>query len=254
MIERKNHGRGHSYRRNGRKVPGVTTILGATMPKPALIRWAGNTTANFTADNWDRLAALPITDRIAEMQSAADADRDAAARRGTEVHALAERLATGSLVTIPDELAGHVDSYRAFLADFRPEPIALELVVANTRPRYCGTADLVALMRGEVWLLEIKTGRSGIFRESALQACAYSRAEVYTLPGDNGRERPLAELGISRCGGIHVRSDGYDVYPLETGEAVWRYFRRLCDNYAAEDTSREWIGEVIEPRALRAVS
>jgi|SRR5215831_2782729 len=250
MIERKNHGRGHSYRRNGRKIPGVTTILGATMPKPALIKWAGNTVTSFTVDNWDRLGDLPVTERIAEMQAAPDAERDAAARRGTEVHRLAERLAVGERVTIPDELTGHVDSYRQFLDRFRPEPIAIELVVANARPRYCGTADLVALMLGEVWLLELKTGRSGIFRESALQACAYRRAEYYTLPGDNGRERPLGELGISRCGAVHVRSDGYDVYPLDTGLEVWRYFRRLCANYNAEDASREWVGEVIEPLSI----
>ena len=256
-LVRSNHGRGHSYRRNGRKIPGVTTILGETMPKAALIRWAGNTTADYAADHWDELAALPITERIAQLRGAADAERDAAARRGTEVHRLAERLALGETVEVPEPLAGHVEAYRKFLGDFDPEVIAVELVVASSRPRYCGTADLVADMLGEVWLLELKTSRSGIYRESALQSCAYRRAEVYTLAGDDGAERPLAGLGIQRAGAVHIRSDGYDLRPLDTGDEVWRYFRRLAATYhedrRTEETldgaylSRAWVGDAVEP-------
>jgi len=220
------------------------------MPKDALIRWAGNTTAGFAVDNWARLDGLPVTERLAELQGAADAERDAAARRGTEVHSLAERLALGEAVEVPEELAGHVESYRRFLARFDPEVIAVELVVANARPRYCGTADLVCFLMGAVWLLELKTSRSGIFRESALQATAYSRADVYTLPGEAGVEHSLAGLGIERCGALHIRSDGYDLRPLDTSDEVWRYFCRLAANHALDERSREWVGEAVEPLRL----
>jgi len=265
-LVRRNYGRGHGYKRNGRRQPGVTAILRETMPKGALIRWAGNTVADYAVDNWADLAAMPVTDRLAKLRGAADAERDAAARRGTEVHALADRLAVGEAVEVPEELAGHVESYRRFLGDWRVEPIATELVVAGHAGRvaYCGTADLLAHMADRaVWLLELKTSRSGIYRESALQATGYSRAEVYTLPGEAGVEHPLDGLGIERCGAVHIRSDGYDLRPLDTGDEVWRYFCRLAAIYAddrrVEATldpgaylSGAWVGEAIEP--LRLVS
>lgn len=38
-IARRNHGRNHSYTVDGQKVPGVTTIIGNGLPKPALVAW-----------------------------------------------------------------------------------------------------------------------------------------------------------------------------------------------------------------------
>ena len=154
---------------------------------------------------------------------------------------------------MPEELAGHVDAYLKFLAEHDPDPIAVELVVASRSPRYCGTADLVAHMDGQVWLLELKTSRSGIWPESALQACAYSRAQTYTIAGGDGQEHPLSELGIERCGSVWIRSDGYDLRPLDTGPAVWAYFRHLAALHHAtwtadgKDRTRRWVGWSIEP-------
>ena len=124
------------------------------------------------------------------------------------------------------------------------------MVVANRSVFYCGTADLVAEMRGIRWLLDIKTARSGIFPDNALQCCAYANAEIYLCA--KGDEHPIADLGIQRVGGIHVRSDGWDLRPLESGPEVWNYFRHLAWLYRQSDLLDTWMGRAIQP--LRAVS
>jgi hypothetical protein len=249
-IVRRNHGRGHSYLIDGRKIPGVTTILGDTMPKPALINWAGRTTAAYAVDYWDELAGLAPSKRLDRLNGARFEEKDQAARRGTEVHTLGERLVKGEEVDVPDELAGHVDAYVDFLNTWDPQPVAVEVVLANRAVGYCGTADLIADMRGQRWLLDLKTARSGIFPETALQCCAYAHAEVYVCK--EGEEHPLADLGIERVGAVHVRADGWDLRPVEWGEDVWTYFRHLAWLFRQADQLEGWVGPALAP--LRAVS
>lgn len=246
-ITRRNFGRGHSYAIDGVKVDGVTTILDKALAKPALINWAGNTTAAYAIDYWDELAQLTPSKRLDRLKKGRYEDRDAAARRGTEVHRLGERAIAGEDVAdeTPDELRGHVESYIAFLDAFNVQPVLVEAVVAHRGLLYCGTLDLVADIAPDRWLLDLKTARSGIFGETALQACAYERAETYV--DGNGAEHDLAELGITRAGAVHVRADGADLYPLQTGDDVWLAWRHLLwvTRHAGEDQQREWIGEAV---------
>lgn len=256
-ITRRNHGTGHSYTVDGVKLPGVTAILGM-LPKDALLKWSAEVTANYAVDNWAALARLGPSQRLKQLYAARFADRDAAANRGTAVHRLAEQHARGEDVTIPDELAGHVESYLDFL-DRGVKPVAVELVVANRAAGYCGTLDLIADLPpltlpsgGTVpaarWLLDIKTSRSGIFRESALQVCAYSRAEAFAA--EDGSERPMEWFGIARHGALHVRGDGWDLRPLDCGDLTWEFFLRLAWLHHHQEASDGWVGEaaVLPPK------
>src|SRR5215472_8993983 len=110
-ITRRNHGRGHSYVVDGVKLPGVTAILGAALPKPALIEWAGKTTASYAVDRWAELTELPPSKRLDALNRARFEEKDTAAKRGTEVHRLAEQLVAGVEVDKPEELAGHLEAY-----------------------------------------------------------------------------------------------------------------------------------------------
>jgi hypothetical protein len=261
-IRRRGFGSGHAYYADGVagpptqlagmaglvKLPGVTSIL-RMMPKDQLSRWYSRSAADYMVNHWQELARLPLMERHKLVAGAAEEDRDAAAHRGTAVHRWAEQLAQGKRIDwaqVPDELAGRVRAYQEFLKRYDVEPIAVELVVANRAVGYCGSGDLVAHVRGQVWLLELKTARSGIYRESALQACAYEHGEVYVNIGEWDDERPLKELGIERCGSVWIRSDGADLRALDTGPDVWDYFCRLAANHAAEDDTRQWVGELID--------
>jgi len=206
---------------DGEPADGVTSILDKGVAKPALIGWAANTTAGYAVDHWDDLAALPFSQRLDVLKRCRYEDRDAAARRGTEVHGYAHRLATGEAVTPPDELVGHVDAYLAFADEWQVSEILTEVTVGNRRYRYMGTLDCVAhLGDGQVWLLDFKTNRSGVYLETALQLAAYRHAEFYL--DTDGQEQPMPE--VDAVGALWLRADGYDLYPIDAGEQVFRSF------------------------------
>lgn len=222
-TRRVNKGRGHVYLLDGSPADGVTTVIGEGIPKPALIGWAANTTAAYAVDNWDELATVGVAARLERLKKARWEDSDAAARRGTEVHAFAQRLMAGQSLDVPEELVDHVDAYIAFDADWKVEESLVEVVIVNRRHRYMGTLDMVATLKdGLTWLLDWKTTRSGVYPENALQLAAYRNAETYL--GADAQEYPMP--AIDRCGVVWLRADGYDLVPcdLEDPEETFRTF------------------------------
>ena len=240
-IRRRNIGRGHVYEdANGRPIPGVTTIIGKGWPKPQLPGWAARTVAETAVNRWDELAELPISVRLKTLKDAPWADRDAAARRGTEVHKLAEQLVEGEQVHVPDEFAGHVDGYVKFLNEADPQPVLVEAVVVNYTVGYAGTLDLIADIGDTRWLLDVKTTRSGVYGETAYQLAAYRYAEWYS-DGDVEREMPP----VDRCGVIHVRSDGYSFNPIQVDARRFRNFRYIYETAKEADLVQTYIEDDI---------
>lgn len=251
-FKRRNYGRGHGYRdANNQKVPGVTTILSNGVPKPALVGWAANTTAGYAVDHWDELGDLTPSKRLDKLKGARYADLDAAAKRGTEVHALAEKLVVGQEITVPDELAGHVDSYVQFLDEWDVQAELVEFVVMSPKHGYAGTADLYATITNPEdpdtrlrALLDIKTSRSGIFGETALQLSAYRFAEQWgSLDGKNVQPSQPVDLVAA----IHVRADGYDLIPVRADEATFLRFRYVQQVAEFSEHSREYVLDALDP-------
>lgn len=252
MIKRVNRGRYHSYvdTETGLKVPGVTTILDDGIPKKALIGWAANTTADYAVDHWDELAEMTPSKRLEVLKKARYAEKDAAAKRGTEVHKIGERLVAGEEVDVPDALAGHVESYVKFLDDFNVQPVVIEGICVNYTHRYAGTFDLIAdfeWRNWRRWLLDVKTARSGVWPDNGLQLAGYRYAEFYRTSNETPEE-PMLEVDGTAV--VHVRADGYSLVPVDTGRAVFRkflYAQQIWD--WAEDLSQTIVGEPIEPPA-----
>lgn len=241
-------GNGHSYLLDGEKVPGVTTILDYGIPKPALVGWAARTVAEYVVDRltivdgkvaadelvealrsynqtrkWpeklgDGLARVGLTKVLATVQYA---DRDAAANKGTQVHLLAQQLAEGQEIEVPDVLAGHVASYLRFLEEWQPTDAIVEGIVVNRRWRYMGKFDMIATLPPPLGrtLLDLKTSRSGPFAETALQLAGYRFAETLL---DGNQEIPMPE--VDSCAVVWIRADGYDVYRMVADEAAFRVF------------------------------
>lgn len=244
-LRRREHGKGHSYVDDDGKLDSVTKLIGDGFPKPALINWAANTTASYAIDHWNQLSTEPVSERMRKLKSARFAERDRAARRGTEVHALAERLIRGDEVEVPDELAGHVESYVRFLDTWKPRPVLVETVVASRRWRYAGTLDMVVdLPDGQRVIADIKTTRSGIYPETAYQLAAYAHAETY-LDAD-GTEQPMPELGITGALGVWVRGDGVDVHPVDISEVTHRSFLHIAYVARQAQTNRDLVGAAID--------
>lgn len=269
-IRRVDSSRGHTYKdANGLKVPGVTTMLNGGIPKPALMNWGPRVTAEYAVDHWDELTQLTPSARLARLEKSRYEARDTAANKGTRVHALAEKLVLGDEVPVPDDLAGHVESYVQFLNDWEPEPVIVEGVVYSHQHGYAGTLDLVAdfpagllidaglittaeLKHDGGWvraLLDVKTSRSGIFGETALQLACYRYADTYL--DDTGAEQPMPE--VQAVFGLHVRADGYDLLPVQAGPVQLRealYAREV--GRAVGEHFRGYIGEPLTaPRQLK---
>jgi hypothetical protein len=242
-FTRKNYGRGHAYYLDGRKLDGVTTIIGNGLPKPALVKWAANTAAELAVNEWDTLAGMPVADRLKRISGAPNAARDTAAVKGTRVHALADKLAKGETVDVPDDLAGHVDACVRFLDDYDVATVYTEAPVCNITHLYGGTLDLIAVLGGKTWLLDFKTNKSGPFGDTAFQLAAYRYATHFMHPG--GDVRPM--VPVDECGVVWLRSDGYDLFPYHADPGVFRQFLYIQQVAHAGEMSRDYRGDALAP-------
>ncbi|WP_440102463.1 hypothetical protein [Glutamicibacter mishrai] len=232
----------HRYKLDNKPVTGVTTILGGGIPKPALIWWAPGVVAKWVTDpaNADKLAELLAGDTeqsVKFLQTLPNKERDSAAERGTEVHDLAEKLATTGEVEAPEGLVGFIEGYLDFLDRWQITPVLVEVVLGNREHWYSGKVDLLAtspllmsaadIAAGKVIQIDLKTSK-GVYFETALQTAAYSRAEFYM---DGDKEVPMPEVVKTFVAhvtpldreGINARYEGSplgtSLYPLATSPA-----------------------------------
>lgn len=230
--------RAHRYWLDGRPIPGVTTLIGKGLPKPAIPYWAAKQVAEYVADNPEGVNALRDAGRgpmVAALKEVPWQKRDEAAIRGTDVHDLAERIIHGGQVDVPDHLLAHVEGYAHFLDTFDVEPILTETPVASRAHWYAGKLDAVVRMGGQTWLLDWKTSK-GVYGETALQTAAYARAEFY----DTG-EGPTPMPEIERIGVVHITADGSRLYDLGDIETAHRLFLHVA--WVAKQT--DWIKGLI---------
>jgi hypothetical protein len=152
--------------------------------------------------------------------------RDAAADKGTEVHALAEAITNGEVVTVPPALENHIKSWQQFREFYDLEFVKTEFTVWSPTHDYAGTGDFLALSRRfpELGLIcgDYKTSVSGIWPDIALQLAAIRYADFignFDLTEDH---ETLQQ--IKRYWGVQITADGYRVVPVKVNEAVFRVF------------------------------
>ena len=219
----------HRYKLDGAWVPGVTTLIGKGLPKPALPYWAARTVAEWVADNPDLTEDLKRMGgrgpAVAFLKELPWQKRDEAAIRGTDVHALAERLVHGDEVEVPEHLAAHVQGYVDWLDATNVEPLLTERPCASRQWQYAGTFDLIARIDGVTWMLDVKTS-SGVYGSMALQLAAYANAEFY-LDADDA-EQPMPP--IDRYGVLHVTEAGTALHylPASANDSAWKDFLHVA--------------------------
>ncbi len=245
-LQRRNYGRGHGYKLDGEKIIGVTTALDV-LDKPALRNWFAAEAAKRAVDEWDRLTELPISERLEYIKSGPRDKVRAAALRGTEIHGLGEKLASGEEVDVPAEHLGPVEAYVRWLDRWDVTPIATETPLCHTVHRYGGTADLwarVGKLDSALCLIDVKTGK-GIYSETGLQLAAYRHSDLMQPEKDAEIKTPDVYASFV----AHVLPDDVRMIPVSTGPAVFRQFLYVLAVKRGVLGWEEWplVGSAIQP-------
>lgn len=183
------------------------------------------------------------------------------------------------------ELAPFLEHLLRFEADWKPRWTASEMVVANPEDGYAGTLDYLLGADGLIGdalrakgykvpagvdlMGDTKTGGDwgrvtaaghvhGVYPEAGLQMSAYRRAKVAWLrDGSRVPMPPAAEVGIV----LHLRPEGYRIYPARCGDLEYRYFRhaQMVDEWSSRISSARADDPVIGralvlPAAAEAVA
>lgn len=239
----------HHYKIDGKRAIGVTTALNG-IPKGALVPWAARRVAEFAVDNYDlfgqMLDAAGRGPTVKFLTDIPPQERDDAANRGTEIHALAEKYAYGDEVQVPDELLPYVRGFAQYIEDFNPTTLHTELVIASRTYGYAGTLDSIEDIPGYGrCLVDWKTG-GGIYGEYVLQCAAYRYAEVFL--DNDGNEQEM--LPMDRVFILHIQPGDYDLISVQADEVAHVKFLVALENYrenVQSDKLKKLIGEPVKP-------
>lgn len=230
-LVRRETKRGHTYQLDGRPVKGVTTLLSAGLPKPGLMYWSAKSVAEYVADNPDAIEAMRSTmgreSMVAALKGVPWDKRDEAAARGTDIHALAERIIHGEEVEVPEHLAGPVQGYVDWLDAWKVEPIITERPCASRKWWYAGTFDAVLRfgageLAGRVGLVDWKTSK-GVYGDTSMQLAGYAESDFYLA--EDGSEQPMPEVDF--LGVVHITPTGTDLYIVRDRDAAWKTFTHV---------------------------
>ncbi|WP_248582568.1 hypothetical protein [Nocardioides sp. InS609-2] len=161
------------------------------------------------------------------------------------------------------ELAPFLANFLRFEAEWDPVWTASEMVVANPVDGYAGTLDFTLAGLGligdslraagfvvppKVDLMgDTKTGGEwdritsaghvhGVYPEAGLQMSAYRKATKAWLRDGSVVDMPVtAEVGVV----LHLRPEGYRIYPARCGDLQYRYFRhaQMVDEWSSRMAS-----------------
>lgn len=233
----------------------VTTICDAILPKDGLPPWSERQGIRGTMEALRQgLIGLGTTDDEAVQivrgnQLGANAARDDAADRGLNVHALLEQyMLTGNAPNPADHPFLHRPFIRAlvrWLLKADPEPVAVELLVADPERSYAGRLDLLARIDGRLVLVDLKTQENGAIYDSAhIQVMLYRQAEERY--GEHGIEDARIVV-VDGVGGFREMDLLADDTLAERALAYYLPAKRLvaaCD--AHNKVQRHLVAEVRE--------
>lgn len=231
---------------------------------PALVAASRNPEQLRELRNWLTRAHTRKKDERAEVGSAVHAIIEARLL-GTQPPASVQVAGEEWALDGP-ELAPYVANFHAFEQDWRPEWEASEMVVANHEHGWAGTLDFIVAARGPIGdalraqgfdvdpaggvMGDTKTGGEwgrmtsaghvhGVYPEAGLQMSAYRQGRVAWLRnGVRVDMPPTAPVGFV----LHLRPEGYRLYPARCDDALYAYFR-----YA--QVVDEWSSRISSPRA-----
>lgn len=223
----------HRYTVDGQKIPSVTTILGV-INKPGLPYWAAKLVAEEAVNHHSHWGARidsgeHVDSIVSDLKRTPWTERDKAANRGTRIHAVLEAAATGDPTSCPPDLLPMAEHAINLLDNENIEPTYTEARLYNREHWYAGTADLIATIGNETWLLDWKSSRS-LHDTYIMQLEAYAHADTIITDED---ESPMPM--IDRLGIIHISDTGATLHPAgELGGPGWAAFKAANTIYQTQ--------------------
>jgi len=208
------------YKVDGKRVPGVTTILGV-LNKPALVKWANNL-------GLQGIDSAKYVDALATVGTCGHylVECDFREMMGEDVE---RDLSEYDPDTI-DRAENALLSFYEWLKGKDVTPILVEAALVSPEHRYGGTVDCYARVDDVLTLIDLKTSR-GIFPEHIHQLAAYR-----ALLLENGYE--VENVRILRIG--RDESEGFEerVYTPSQLEPHWEIFEHCRAIYDLQKAVR----------------
>lgn len=229
----------HRYTYAGQTYPGVTSILKVIDKSDALMAWAARNTAEAAVSQIDHLASLLEAvgpeGVVKALTSRSSWKRDEAAQLGTDVHALADRVANGEPdLIVPENVRKHVHGYAEWWASSGWTVRTTEAFILQPDHGYGGTLDLLCRDRdGRTVLADIKTGK-GVYSEAVLQLTAYGAATLIQTP--QGQLFPMPK--VDRYAILHVTADGVREIEVPVGTLEQMAWGACIDLFTWKETTK----------------
>lgn len=210
---------------NGKKLPGVTTILGV-LDKPLLIPWAARLAAEATAAAIVD-GGMPADRAIEVGKKAPFARRQEAADAGTQAHACVEAHYAGEPWPEDASDAARACAQRVIdhIAARGYDVVVSEWsgAIGEHGNGFAGTLDLIVDRDGLRYIADLKTGKAA-FDEVVPQLAAYAQMWRHYSDRDRKTDHPFIDGGIV----FHAPIEGDVVNEIELTrekiDAGWRLF------------------------------
>lgn len=231
-----------------KRLPSVTTMLDAIVPKPGIPPWteargiegAIEAVRRGLIDPRDPASVAMAVDIVRANRLGADRAKEEAADRGLNVHAALETyMQTGEPPKPHEILPEHLGYYQAlvrWLLDHDPEPEAVEELVVHPEDGYAGRFDLLAKLRGARTLVDAKTQeKGGIYLGAHAQVNLYERGRRRC--GDEPADRLLVVVFAANGEYREMAADHPDEFTLAA--LAWLQHGRPVDQACERLNTRE---------------
>jgi hypothetical protein len=185
---------GHTYKYDGKRVTGITTIIGV-LAKPALIGWAAKMAVEYIKENGRLHESSPDGDpaqgfyiiskeHLEEAKSAHTKKKEDAGQKGTDMHALVEEWINLNLAQKGGDFTVRSDEDTQYFLAIVPfiewaqenvdHFLFSERRMFNKDLFIAGTCDFAYIdKQGRRVVSDFKTSGSGIYYEMWIQTAAY---------------------------------------------------------------------------------
>lgn len=194
------------YSLNGKFYPSVTWICGYYPKGIGFMKW-------LSEHGWDE----------------AEAVKQAAGEKGSKIHKAISDILLGNKVKIdskysangeePTELTAieyeAVMSFVNWLNETQPEVLEVDYTLVNEKENYAGTIDMKLKIKGEVWIVDIKTSKD-VYPSHEIQVSAYKKADK------DCQKIAILQVGYTRNKNKYKFTEIEDQYPLfQAAKTIW---------------------------------